>query len=453
MWVCGEIFRSVPIALTSLLPSSARRSKNEGKGGKQAVSRENEEDTAQTPEVEVLKSENEQLRAHLDERDKKVKLLEHAVLLNRAQLRKVGAPVNPPDPNDLTETIEQLEDSEQQLKEIYAELLDKPLYLAEENQRLEGELHHAKELQDELSTKVEELNAKVLDAEREKDAADLELNQLQEWLDENQRAIFEQNNLKNELENAKNRIRDLEDMQEELLKQGEIESPLPPSADSKRHALLQRSESVMKRKTGAKAIERSINVVETVQDTVLKLKEKMLSFSRDKEDEGTDPETGGKRDQGTGPEEVVEVAQMSVETEVEAEIDVLTDLLQSELGNLNDLKEKVEQEEPVVKDPIEEQLRKVEEEKAALLAELSRMKGSEDVDDPSSSLSALPSEYETPSSLHHRKLPEAGDEEYHHDYSEVEMRRRESGVYEPVDFRGRKVDKHLPKVTSELECV
>ena len=398
-------------------------------------------------ELASMKAQLEDLKNSLDDRDKRIKVLEHTILLNRAQLKKAGVSETAlisADPDDLTDTLTQLEDSEQQLKEIYAELLDKPLYLAEENQRLEEELHQAKEVEEELSDRVEELDSELAAAQEKRDELNRELSEVHEWVDENQAAAFERNNLREELVNAKNRIQDLEEMQEELLKQTEGESLSPTSAASKPPSFPRRSESTIKRKTGAKAIERSIDVVETVQGTVLKLREKLLSMNQGKEDVDFEPQTMERKDQGTGPEEVVEeVVEMTLGTDVEAEIDVLTTLLQDGLGSLNELKKEVEENERnqiVSEDPIEEQLRKVEEEKNALLAELNAMQGIEEADGLTSSTSGLPSEYENPSALRSRKLPHAaGDEEdYDHEYSELELRRRESGVYEPVGYSGRK---------------
>ena len=372
------------------------------------------------------------------DRERRIKNLEQAILYLRSELQKTqaGQTSSISVTDGLDSYVSDLEASESQLRGIYQELMSKPLFLVQENQRLENELNQAREIEEELEDRLNELTSEFQDKEAQSQEVAKELQVAQEWLDEYQPAIHEIEKLREALATANERITKLEDMQGELLKQAEA-APVPaPAIPSKSSRRTSRRESEVMRQIGAKAIHRSIEVVEHVQNTVLELRERLLTSGSAKEEKLTQMEEEAfiseddKRFADSIPvkrqepvtEDVV-VAEIK-EDEMMPILDNANFLLQEELEKLKNtlLQEEIE------KQNIEADLKRMVEE-----IKIDPLRVIPVAEEPEGE--AL--DYETPK----RGLPlphEGAEGPYNHDYSEVDYPagRKGSGLYEPVDFQG-----------------
>lgn len=415
-------------------------------------------------EVEELKAQLSALRDTLAEQEEKVEKFQKLIVALKAKLQKASGGPFPlsffSEPQQLESYISDLEDSETKLREIYDELLNKPLFLAKENKRLEESLQEARETEEELNEEIDQMKEKLSTVEADKEEIEEELSKLQGWLDDNQPALAELDRLKEDLDVACRRIEDLEQMQEELLDKAEeaASSYVPPAPSSKPQSRRpSRRDSEFMRQSGTKAIERSITVVGHVQATVLELREKMLLSGVLKED-GTptieEEVPRDSREQGTGTGETgVSGSETKVEVQETAKIDIgtemknLTEQLAQELQNLMQMKDDVTDKSA----PPQEgntSLSEIIEGSVTVTGvglltsglspdKVGDMNNDADCKNMASDLEC-PSEYETPSTTARRQrgtsVPTGDNLE--HDYAEIADRQhRMSGVYEPVEIR------------------
>ena len=416
-------------------------------------------------EVEELKAQLSALRDTLAEQEEKLEKFQKLIVALKAKLQNASGGPFPlsffSEPQQLESYISDLEDSETKLREIYDELLNKPLFLAKENKRLEESLQEARETEEELNEEIDQMKEKLSTVEADKEEIEEELSKLQGWLDDNQPALAELDRLKEDLDVACRRIEDLEQMQEELLDKAEeaASSYVPPAPSSKPQSRRpSRRDSEFMRQSGTKAIERSITVVGHVQATVLELREKMLLSGVLKEDGTPTTEEEVPRDsreQGTGTDETgVSGSETKVEVQETAQINIgtemnnLTEQLAQELQNLMQMKDNVTDKSA----PPQEgntSLSEIIEGSVTVTTgvgiltsglspdEVGDTNNDADCKNMASDLEC-PSEYETPSTTARRQrgtsVPTGDNLE--HDYAEIADRQhRMSGVYEPVDIR------------------
>ena len=419
-------------------------------------------------EADELKAQLSALQDTVAEREATLERFQKLIVVLKAKLHEASGGSSPssyfPEPHQLESYISDLEDSETKLREIYEELLHKPLFLAKENQRLEEELQEARETEEELTEEINQVEEKLNTVEAEKEEREEELRKLQKWLDDNQPALVELEHLKDDLDTARSRIADLEQMQEELLNKAEeaASSEVPPALSSKPQSRRAgRRESEVMRQSGTKVIERSITVVEHVQATVLELREKMLLSGVLKDNGAHTPEEVPARVQkqemgadGTGESgdetkvEVQETAQIDIGTEMSN----LTEQLAQELQNLKQIKDDVtDGNSPQAEgNPPLHEIIEVSVTTTADFGILGSGLPSDGISDTNenveakspemASASECPSEYETPQATAKRQrgtsIPSGADLE--HDYAEIaDKQHRVSGVYEPVEIRDR----------------
>ena len=417
-------------------------------------------------EVEELKAQLLALQDTVAKREETVEKYQQLIVALKAKLQEASggssASLHFPEPQQLESYISDLEDSETKLREIYEELLDKPLFLVKKNQDLEEALQEARKTEEGLNEQINQVKETLNALEAEKEEKEEELNKLQMWLDEKQPALAELEDLQEKLDIAHRRIEDLEQMQEELLDKAEeaASSDVPPAPSSKPQRTLIRHESEVMRQSGTKAIERSITVVEHVQATVLDLRKKMLLSGVLKGDRALPPEEEVPqegREQGTATGETSEGgAETKKEVQETARIDIgtemnnLTEQLAEELQNLMQIKDDVTDR----NSPPQEgspHLSEIVEESVAITADVSMLasgllpggteKTNEDTEGKSPYMASdleCPSEYETPHTTARRErgIPLPADDNFDHDYAEIaDRQRRASGVYEPVEIR------------------
>lgn len=424
-------------------------------------------------ELQRVREEVEELKAHLlalqdtvAKREETVENYQKLIVVLKAKLQEASsgssASLHFPEPQQLESYISDLGDSGTELREIYEELLDKPLFLVKKNQDLEEALQEARKAEEELNEQINQVKEKLNALEAEKAEKEEELSKLQMWLDEKQPALAEREDLTDKLDIAHRRIEDLEQMQEELLNKAEepASSDVPPASLSKPQRPLIRRESEVMRQSGTKALERSITVVEHVQATILDLREKMLLSGVLKGDRALPLEEEAPqecREQGTatgeagegGAETKMEV-QETVSVDIGAEMKNLTEQLAGELQTLMQIKDGVTDR----NSPLQEgspHLSDIVEESVAVTADIGVFAsglspgGTEDTNEDMEGKSPYmasdlecPSEYETPHTTARRErgIPLPTGDNFDHDYAEIaDRQRRASGVYEPVEIR------------------
>ena len=417
-------------------------------------------------EAEELKTQLSALQGIVAEREETLEKYQKLIVILKARLQEASGSSSTsssfPEPDQLDSYISDLEESETKLREIYEELLNKPLFLAKENQRLVEELQEAREAEEELNEDCNQMEEKLNTVEAEKEEKIEELNELHKWLEDNQPALLELENVKEDLGTARKRVEDLEGMQEDLLNKLEEQAALdvPPAIPPKpRSRRTSRRESELMRQSGTKAIERSITVVEHVQATILELREKMLLTGVMTEDGTITPEVGepmSVQDQGTategagesGDEAKVEVKE-TAQIDIGAEMTNITEQLAQELQSLMQIKEDVAEGKPPP--PIVEEMMTTTTDVLVEsgLPPSETDEAQEDVDADTSKLGsdleAHPSEYEMPCETAPKQKPSSAPtgDGLDHDYAEVAERQPNvSGDYEAVEFE-RKLKKDL----------